>query len=98
SQDWEVVMVHGPVSEATVWVFMGAGARLPSAVFASKEAAEAWIHLNQLDGLLTEYPVDKSAYDWAVENGHFKPVKPEQRTSRFIGSFTSAALRHEHYE
>jgi len=82
----------------TVWVFVGSGARLPSGVFSSRDLAEEWIRTNRLAGLLTEYPLDQSAYDWAVENGHFRPSKPEHGTPKFVAGFTSAMLPHFHYE
>jgi hypothetical protein len=91
-------MVHGPVGHESVWVFVGAGARLPSAVFSSQAEAEEWIKANRLEGLLTEYPLNQSAYDWAVAQGYFKPSKPEHSTPKFIGGFTSASQRHIHYE
>jgi hypothetical protein len=92
-------MVHGPVGEfKSVWVFLGNGARMPSAVFSSQAAAEKWVKANQLSGLLTEYPLDQSAYDWAISQGFFKPSKPEHSAPKFIAGFTSASQSHFHYD
>ena len=82
----------------TVWLFNGSNSPFASAVFPSSEAAESWIRLHGLSGTLTEYPVGVAAYDWAVEAGHFRPTKATHKTARFIGSFTSGAQRHFHYE
>lgn len=82
-----------------VWVFNGAGARFPSGIFESRQAAEAWIRSYHLNGMLTRYPLDHGVYDWAVLKGFFRPKqpKPEHSSSKFIQSFTSAALEHYHY-
>ena len=93
-----MAMVHGSAAGQSVWVFVGSGGRLPSAVFSSQPGAEEWIKANRLEGLLTEYPLDHSAYDWAIAQGHFAPSKPEHSAPRFIGGFTSASQRHVHYD
>jgi hypothetical protein len=49
-----------------VWVFLGAHARQPAAVFSTLELGEAWVRKQGFDGLLTCSPLDVSAYDWAV--------------------------------
>lgn len=87
-----------PQGRQTVWIFCGRESTFPSGVFDSKHAAEAWIHLNQLSGTLTEYPVGLGVYDWAVEEGHFKPTKPEHSQPKFIQRFSSALQNHHHYE
>ncbi|WP_244212667.1 DUF7710 domain-containing protein [Rahnella woolbedingensis] len=79
-------------------MFNGAMARFPSALFSSLGDAESWIRRNKLTGVLTKYPVDKSAYDWAVENDFFIPKEGKQKSSDFIGGFTCAAMEHYHYE
>jgi hypothetical protein len=87
------------VKESTeVWVFHGAGAQFASGVFASRADAESWIARNQLTGLLTAYPVGVGVYDWAVDSGEFKVTKDKHRHPQFIGSFTSGAQEHFHYE
>ncbi len=83
---------------STVWVFNGAKARFASAVFSSKELAVGWITKNRLSGVLTRYPLDMSAYEWALARGHFTPSREDQRTPEFIGKFTSASQEHYHYE
>lgn len=82
----------------SVWVFNGANSRFPSGVFVDIEIAEAWIGENRLTGVLTNYPVNKSIYDWATEKGFFSPKKEEQKSPEFIGKFSSASQEHFHYE
>lgn len=83
--------------QSMVWVFNGAGATFPSAVFSSLEAAEAWIKLHGLKGTLTAYPLDESAYDWAIRMGYFKPKSAAHRSPEFIQKFSSASQEHFHY-
>ena len=84
--------------ETVVWVFVGAGARLPSGAFSTLERAEAWIQQHRLSGLLTAYPLDEGSYDWAVARGHFEPNTDAKRTPEFIGQFSSGHVTHHHYE
>jgi hypothetical protein len=90
------------LSGPTVWVFNGASegrpGRFPSGVFASVEDAEVWIAQHRLTGVLTEYPVGRGVYDLMVGEGHWTPKHDRQRTPGFIGTFSSAYLRHVHYE
>ena len=81
-----------------VWIFNGNNSPFPSAVFLSLAAAEAWIQLHGLSGTLTEYPVGVSAYDWAVQAGHFQPTKERHRSAQFVASFSSGVQRHFHYD
>jgi hypothetical protein len=82
----------------TVWVFNGAHSRFPSAVFSSEELASTWIREHTLSGTLTRYPVDVSAYDWAVGRGYFVPRKKEHTGAEVIRKFTAASQEHYHYE
>jgi hypothetical protein len=84
--------------ETIVWVFCGQSSRFPSAIFLSKELAEAWITSNSLSGVLTAYPVDISVYDWAIAKGFFIPKKEEHQQPAFIQKFSSASQEHYHYE
>ncbi|MFK7969666.1 MAG: hypothetical protein AB8F95_04825 [Bacteroidia bacterium] len=86
------------MKQASVWVFSGEKGAFPSAVFSSLEKAESWIKTNNLSGVLTEYPIDLSAYDWAIQNGYFKPQKKHQKSPQFIQRFSDARQRHFHYE
>jgi hypothetical protein len=86
------------MNTSNVWVFCGTKASFPSGVFHTKEQAEAWIAENRLSGTLTQYPVGIGAYHWAVQEGFFKPKKPEHSLPGFIGSFSSASQEHYHYE
>lgn len=83
---------------STVWVFMGANARFPAAVFSCPEKANDWIVRNGLTGCLTEYHMDLSAYDWAVNEGFFVPKRADHHEAKFKERFTSAAQSHFHYE
>ena len=82
----------------SAFVFNGSGADFPSAVFSDRERAIAWISCHGLSGTLTEYPVDIGVYDWATQNGSFKPKRAEQETPQFIERFTSMAQWHAHFE
>lgn len=86
--------IEGP----SVWVFHGMGGRFTSGVFTTREKAEAWITKHVLTGILTRYPLDISAYDWALETGTFRVKKPEQTSAEFIQKFTSASQEHYHYD
>ena len=79
-----------------VWVFNG-DREVPSAVFSTREKAEAWIAERRLSGMLTRYPLDMPVYDWAIASGAFKPKQPYQSEPRFIAQFSSASLEHYHY-
>ncbi|WP_165251068.1 DUF7710 domain-containing protein [Paludisphaera soli] len=57
----------------TVWVFMGEGASHPAGVFADEGSARLWIRNHGLTGILTEYPLGRGVYDYAIERGWFRP-------------------------
>ncbi len=80
-----------------VWIFNGSNAQFPSAVFSTRELADGWIRQRGLSGTLTQYPLDISALDWAVQQGFFRPSKPEHSAPKFVQSFTSASQPHHHY-
>lgn len=82
----------------SVWIFHGAGGRFASAVFPERDQAIAWIERYALSGVLTRYPVGVSIYDWATEQGHFKPKSEKDASAEFIGRFSSAAQEHWHFE
>jgi lactoylglutathione lyase len=81
----------------TVWVFNGSHATFPSAIFTSQESAERWIASKELDGTLTEYPLDIPVYDQAIAMNWFTPKREDQKQPQFIQSFTSASQVHYHY-
>jgi hypothetical protein len=81
-----------------IWVFLANGASMPSGVFEDQDLAKKWIKKHSLSGLLTEYPVDVGIYDWAIGKGLFRPKYPSQESAGFVGKFTSAYLKHSHYE
>lgn len=80
-----------------VWIFNGDQIQFPSAVFEDKNKAELWIKQFSLCGTLTKYPVNVSAYDWALEHNLFKIKKEHQKTPDFVGCFTAGFIDHEHY-
>jgi hypothetical protein len=82
----------------TVWVFVGEGRNLPSGVFETLDLAEAWIEHHGLTGLLTEYPVNKGAYEAAIESGSLKIRRPEQSGPDFVARISNPGLDHFHYE
>jgi len=82
----------------SVWVFNGARSQFPSGIFSSVANAETWIRSKALTGTLTQYPIDISAYEWALNNRYFTPRKPEQESAEFIGRFSDASQEHYHYE
>lgn len=87
-----------PEIEGTVWVFLGERATHACAVFTSLDLAEAWIKKSKVSGILTEYQLNTSVYDWTTQKGYFKASKPYQMTPEFIQKFSSAHANHYHYE
>lgn len=89
------------MNERTVWVFTGSQeshkSAFPSGVFSTQEAAEDWIARHGLTGTLTMYRLDVGAYEWAIENGQFRPTKPHHSTPEFISNFSGGEI-HFHYE
>jgi hypothetical protein len=82
---------------STIWVFHGEDAMFASAVFTEQSLAEAWIKQHSLSGVLTEYPLDVGIYEWVISKGYWKPKFPSHKSARFIGRFTSASQKHDHY-
>jgi hypothetical protein len=80
-----------------VWVFHGSGGQYTSGVFSTRDNAEDWIATRGLSGLLTRYPLDLGAYDWAVEQGHFEPRREDQISAKFIQRFSDGSVHH-HYK
>jgi hypothetical protein len=72
------------------------GGRQPAAVFSTLELGEAWVKEHGFEGMLTWYPLDVSAYDWAVQTGRFKP-KPEPLPKSRLAGFSSAYQPHVHF-
>lgn len=48
--------------------------------------------------MLTEYPVDISVYEWAINNGNFKIKSKRDESPEFIQKFSSAGQNHFHFE
>ena len=81
-----------------IYLFTSKSMGLPSAVFTSFDLASDWIKSNYLSGILMEYPVDQSCYDWAIENEYFKEKSVVDRSPPFIGKFVSAYQQNWHFE
>lgn len=82
----------------SVWVFHGETGRFSSGVFLTLDAGKVWVKKNSLSGMLTEYPINTGAYDWAVAQRFFKPENDTQRSPEFIQAFSSAYQNHFHFE
>ena len=85
-------------SNNSVWIFVAENAPFPSGVFDTAETGEAWVTKHNLSGTLTEYIVGTGVFEWAVAEGAFMPKPGRIIDARFVGRFTSAAMRHRHYE
>jgi len=53
---------------------------------------------NNLEEVLTKYPINKGVYQWAIEKSYFAPTKDHQFKGKFIQQFTSGSQEHYHYE
>jgi len=78
-----------------VYIFHGSRARFAAAVYENIEQATNDIRRHRLSGVLTWYPVGKTVYEYAVENGYF--LNKPDADGVFIQSFTSASLDHYHF-
>jgi hypothetical protein len=82
-----------------VWVFTTGTDTTPGGVFSSRERAEVWIRDRRLTGILTAYPLDEGAFDWALRVGAVTGrARDRGDEPAFVGSFTSAGQDHYHYE
>ncbi len=81
-----------------VYVFITNNAKFPSAVFTSKKKAEEWILGLKTSGMLIRYPLNISVYDYVVSKGFFSPKNEEQKSNTYIAKFTSAYIKHYHYD
>ena len=77
---------------------LGKDARFPSAVFSHQQNTENWIKANRVSGILTEYPLNISVYNWAVSHEYFVPKREHYNTIEFQRPFTSARQNHIHYQ
>lgn len=84
--------------EPHLWVFIGT--RLypgfPSAVFTTEARARRWIRRTRASGTLSYYPIDVSAYEWAIATGRYTPRGGTDETPEFIASFSS--VHQERYD
>ncbi|HRP55609.1 hypothetical protein [Agriterribacter sp.] len=81
----------------SVWIFNSEEGKFPGGIFSDKAKAENWIREHKLTGVLTLYPLNEGAYDWALNKGYFTPSKEKEKSPNFIGSFSSASQQHYHY-
>ena len=81
---------------ATVWLFFGHDADIPSGVFSSLEKAGAWIADNGLSGTLVQFPFDEGTYDYAVRYGLFRPHQVSETSAFFKATFVPNLIQ-EHY-
>jgi hypothetical protein len=80
-----------------IWIFQGENSRFPSAVFYEKKDADDWINKYSLSGILTQYPIGISVYDWAIQEQYFTPKNDMQKEPKFMQNF-SGGQEHYHYE
>jgi len=87
--------------ERYIWVFNNSKGKFSGGLFEQLELAENWISKNKLTGILTRYPVNTGVLDWSIENQQtgMTPEKLEEKSvdPDFVGSFTTAAQEHFHY-
>lgn len=82
----------------TVWVFMGAGASFPAAVFEERSTAKSWAEKNGVSGVFTEYPVGISVLEWVQSKGLIDVEREKYKSPVVIQRFSSAYQGHFHVE
>ncbi|MGL4595489.1 MAG: DUF7710 domain-containing protein [Thermoguttaceae bacterium] len=96
---FDLAIISMMTSEATDWIWVVTGGGIfPCACFSSLEKAEDWIRVNSVTCTVTQYPLNKSLYDYALSKGYFKPKKEYQFLPKFKAKFSSASAEHYHYE
>ena len=90
------------VPERAVWIFNVAQRNFPGGVFTTPERADQWIAAHRLTGVLTAYPLDQGAFDWAlshdVTNLRDELLEQKCRDPAFVGGFSTASQEYYHYE
>jgi len=66
--------------------------------FSCLEKGKAWIAEEKKSCVLSWYPIDEGAFDWATRNGYFKVKKPHQNEAKFIANFSSSGVLHFHFQ
>ena len=85
--------------EPHVWIFVGDGGAHPGGAFSTRERAESWIAARRLSGVLTAYPLDEGAFDWAHRTGAVTGRARDRGDDPvFVGNFVTAVQDHYHYE
>ncbi len=81
-----------------IWVFQGNGSDAPGGIFSTRDKAEEWISKSRVQGILFNYPVNISVYDFLVSSGSLKIRKDYQRDPKFVQKISPGYLEHYHYE
>lgn len=81
----------------TMYLFSGQETKFASAVFSTFEKAKNWVEQNHLSGMLIEYPIDESCYDWAIQQGHFTQLSAIDKAPIFIERFVSIYQKRWHF-
>ena len=82
----------------SIYVFMGKGATMPTAIYTTFEDACTWVASSAVSGILYKLPMNVSLYDWVIAKGYSTPKKEYQKQPRFIEKFSSAYVEHWHFE
>ncbi|WP_089605142.1 DUF7710 domain-containing protein [Acinetobacter piscicola] len=82
----------------SVFLFQAENASYTSAVFSSYKLAQTWVYENGLSGVIMEYPLDVSSYDWSISKNYFKVKSPIDKSPVFIGSFVSTYQLQWHFQ
>ena len=86
------------MKKSSVFLFQAENATYTSAVFSSYKLAQTWVHENSLSGVIMEYPLDISSYDWSISKNYFKVKSPIDQSPVFIGSFVSTYQLQWHFQ
>lgn len=86
------------MKKSSVFLFQADNATYTSAVFSSYKLAQTWVYENSLSGVIMEYPLDISSYDWSISKNYFKVKSAIDKSPIFIGSFVSAYQLQWHFK
>ncbi len=84
-----------------VWIFHASKSDYASGAFTTYELAASWIKENSLTGLLTSYPLDEGAFDWAMRNNvvgvRDSVLERGRKDPMWIGRYFPAARDSHHF-
>ena len=86
------------MTHSSVFLFRAENAVFTSAVFSSFKLAQKWVYNNSLTGVVIEYPLNISTYDWSIKKGYFTIKTAIDRSPIFIGNFVSAYQIQWHFK